>query len=197
MGSLLVVMFAGIACGGGGVHQGRDAAPGADGGGGQSAQSLCRPIVQTHPLLASPHILAQAYDEAAYNSNPPSSGPHCAAWGKYATFTGRPLPRCNYLHNLEHGAVVFLFKCPQGCPEVTAAFAGLIAGFQHDQTCAAPRLIVTPDAELPTKVAASAWGATFTAECLDEAALAMLAQFTEDFYNQAPEDVCSGGTVAP
>lgn len=159
--------------------------------------SACRPRVRTFAPLASPHILPAGYDPAAYNSNPPSSGPHCTSWGQYTSFTTRPLPRCNYIHNLEHGAVVLLFNCPTGCPEVTTAFHDFVANYRDDPFCLVPRLIVTPDADLSTKVAASAWGATFTADCLDAPARALLAQFARDHQNKAPEDVCAGGGVVP
>lgn len=159
--------------------------------------SVCQPKVKRHPVLASPHILATEYQPSAYNSNPPSSGPHCSVWGSYATFAARPLPRCNYIHNLEHGAVVLLHNCALGCPQVTAGLAKAVQEFDGDEDCDRPRLIISPDESLDHAVAAAAWGATFTADCLDELAQAALSRFVREHYNRAPEDVCSGGGVVP
>ena len=164
---------------------------GGDGGGG-----LCRPEVKVHTVLASPHISADAFAPSAYNSNPPSSGPHCSAWGDYGTYAQRPLPRCNYIHNLEHGAVVLLHKCAAACPEITAALAKVARDFTGDTKCTAPRFVLTPDADLEHAVAAAAWGATFTAACLDAEATAALSNFVRAHYNKAPEDVCAGGGIA-
>lgn len=188
------------------ADSGFDAAPGADvlsaadateNPGADAEAGACQAQIRTFPILPSPHILAPNYDARVYNSNPPSSGPHCSVWGRYDTFQQTPLPRCNYIHNLEHGAVVLLYNCPEGCPEITGAFAELVANYNHDSVCPRPRLIITPDAALTTKVAAAAWGATFTANCLDVPALRTLEGFARDRYNRAPEDVCASGGVAP
>lgn len=57
--------------------------------------------------------------------------------------------------------------------------------------------MITPDPLLDTPVAAAAWGATFTAQCLDAPARQLLEDFVRTHYNRAPEDVCAGGGVTP
>ena len=65
------------------------------------------------------------------------------------------------------GAVVLLHNCPAGCSDVTTAFSNLVKGFKGDTVCKPARFVITPDAALANKVAAVAWGWTFTADCLD------------------------------
>lgn len=159
--------------------------------------SACNARITNHPLLSGLHIAPDNYTPANYNSNPPSSGEHCGIWGEYTTFVDPPLPRCNYIHNLEHGAVVLLHNCPAGCSDVTTAFSNLVKGFKGDPVCKPARFVITPDAALANKVAAAAWGWTFTADCLDANATQMLSRFVQAHYGNAPEDVCSSGGLGP
>ena len=51
-------------------------------------------------------------------------------------------------------------------------------------------MVLTPDPLLDTPIAAAAWGATYTATCIDEASLRA---FADAHYGQGPEDFCSDG----
>jgi hypothetical protein len=159
--------------------------------------TACNPKISNYPLLPGLHIAPDRYTPANYNSNPPSSGEHCGIWGEYTTFVNPPLPRCNYIHNLEHGAIVLLHNCPGGCSDVTTAFSSLVKGFKGDAVCKPARFVITPDSALANKVAAVAWGWTFTADCLDANATAMLSQFVQAHYGNGPEAVCSSGGIGP
>lgn len=159
--------------------------------------ATCNPRVTEFPTVLSFHIVAAEYNPATYNSNPPSSGQHCGLWGQHAAFTNVPLPRCNWLHNLEHGAVALLHNCPAGCSDVTSSFANLVKAFKGDPACVPSRFVITADASLATKVAAAAWGWTFTADCLDTSALQILSAFIDAHYGQGPEAVCASGQIAP
>lgn len=157
----------------------------------------CNPRVTNFPIVPTFHIVAAEYNAASYNSNPPSSGQHCGLWGQHAEFTSVPLPRCNWLHNLEHGAVALLHNCPGGCSDVTNSFKNLVKAFMGDPGCKPPRFVITADPTLATKVAAAAWGWTFTADCLDANALQILSAFINTHYGQGPEAVCASGQIAP
>lgn len=169
-----------------------DSLPGTD-----AQPSACNPKITNHPLLPGVHIAPDRYTPANYNSNPPSSGEHCGIWGEYTTFVNTPLPRCNYIHNLEHGAVVLLHNCPAGCSDVTTAYSKLVKAFKGDAVCKPARFVITPDPALANKIAAVAWGFTFTADCLDANATAMLSQFVQAHYGNGPEAVCSSGGISP
>ena len=104
------------------------------------------------------------------------------------------LPRGYYVHNLEHGAIVFLYNCPAGCPDVVAQLDDIARAFPSDSTCEAPvrsRVLVTSDPLLPdgVQVAAVAWNVLYTASCFDP----YVNQFAARHYNHGPEDLCSDG----
>ena len=89
------------------------------------------------------------------------------------------------MHNLEHGAVVYLYACPDGCEEEVDALADLARGRSL--------ALVTEYSELPTKLAAVAWGYRVLTDTLDRDAF-------ERFYavhaDRAPESIPSGPPAA-
>jgi hypothetical protein len=116
-----------------------------------------------------------------FNSNPPSSGRHCEQAGQYGGYTeAQPLSRCNYLKNLELGGVALVYNCPGGCNDVTAQLARAIVDVRDPDCATNKRVLVTPDKDLDVKVAATAWGFTWRASCLDTAARASLVKFIND-----------------
>ncbi len=110
-----------------------------------------------------PDIIGRAYEceslrhvpagEAiVWGTNPPASGTHFDRWvtrrGEYST----PVPRGNYVHNLEHGHVVLLYNCPEGCEENLAMLRRVL------RERASASLLLTPDPLLePGNVALVAW----------------------------------------
>jgi hypothetical protein len=123
----------------------------------------------------------------SYETNPPSGGNHWAVWAAFKKYD-TAVPREMYVHDLEHGAIVFAFRCKEACPDVVAALSGVID--EVSDGCDPPRVILTPDPDLPTPIAAAAWGATYTATCIDAASLAA---FAKDHIGHGPEDVCTDG----
>ena len=77
----------------------------------------CNGVVTDVPTLASPHVPEGSTPD--WNSNPPTSGPHYAVWAAFDQHYD-DLPRGYWLHDLEHGAVVYAYRCDAGCPEVAA-----------------------------------------------------------------------------
>ncbi len=119
-----------------------------------------------------------------YADPPPSSGDHDACWATWGAHA-EPVPDELWVHNLEHGGVVYLYHCPDGCDAEVAELTALV-----------DRLgifaLVTPYDALPTRFAAVAWEWRYTADCFDIDAL-------EAFYtsrrDQAPESVTSDPSV--
>lgn len=153
--------------------------------------SACAPEGEKmHPPMASrAHV--NSIRGIRYDSNPPSSGPHCPAPGRYGVYeTSDPLRRCNWIHNLEHGAIVLLYNCPQGCPDVVADLLDVMKQAGADPDCgASKRLVLTPDPELDVPVAAAAWGYTWKG-CLNDAGKAELVTFIDKHLGsrgRAPE----------
>jgi hypothetical protein len=87
----------------------------------------------------------------AYNSNPPTSGPHYpnpANWGIY----DRPLPDEQLVHNLEHGGIVIEYNCPDACPDLVQQLKD-VAGQYKSKIVLAPR----PNKDVPYRITLTAW----------------------------------------
>jgi hypothetical protein len=161
------------------------------------AQSLpfgrCGAVVQEHPIEGRTHVNECSY--VAYHTKPPSSGDHYPVWAAYKTYT-TPIPEGFWVHNLEHGTVVFTYNCPKGCDADVAAAAQMLADLPTDTSCwslgqgVARRSILAPDPNLDVPFAASAWGWTLRANCFDSAAFR---DFALAHYDQGPEDICQDG----
>jgi len=116
-----------------------------------------------------------------YPDSPPAGGPHGSCWADWTLHLDEPLPPEQWVHNLEHGGVVFLFHCPDGCSdELTQLSAlGLVL----------PRVIVTEYPDMPAGFAAVSWGHRLVTSCFDMAALLA---FYDAHFDQAPESISSG-----
>lgn len=152
----------------------------------------CFVEIQEWPKLDSPHI--GFGDSPTYNSNPPSSGPHYPVWAAFKDYT-TAVDRRYYVHNMEHGGVVLLYKCdkPEGCPDVADAIKIARDGITTDPLCdpaVRVRAVITPDPLLDTPVAAAAWGFTYKAACVD---IPTLTAFANAHQAKGPENLCANG----
>ena len=182
--------------GSGGSGGGTGGSASADGGPapevGRSDDALgadpCHVMVQNHPSEGAQHLEQCA--PTIYISSPPSSGNHYPVWPAYKVYD-QPVPWGFLVHGLEHGAVVFSYRCDSGCPEELAKAKAFVAGLAPDVVCASPKLVVlVPDPKLDVAFAASAWTWTLRADCFDSAAFG---QFITDHYAHGLERVCSQG----
>lgn len=117
-----------------------------------------------------------------YVDLPPAGGPHNRCWADWGMHT-EPVLDDNFVHNLEHGGVVLLWSCPEGCDADVSAISDFVA--THERT------VGTPYPDLPTRFAIVAWGARLLTSCFDPTA-------ADGFYaarfDHAPE---STGSVPP
>ncbi len=154
----------------------------------------CGAVVQRHPIEGQTHVSECAY--ARYGTLPPSSGDHYPIWAAYRTYT-LPVPEGYWVHDLEHGAIVFSYNCQDaGCAADIAAAKQLIDAFPDDPLCIAlpegvrHRFVMTPDPRLDVPFAASAWGWTLRASCFDPGAFL---DFARAHYGQGGEATCANG----
>jgi hypothetical protein len=160
---------------------------GGSGGGGP----VCNTVETNYPVAPSPHVAECS--AVAYGSVPPTSGPHYPYWAAFKTYSA-PIPAGYWVHSLEHGAVVILYNCPNGCDAELAALDAYLAAIPADPLCVPPlahRYIVVPDPTLPFTFAAAAWGNGLTSSCFD---LPALGAFISAHYAMAPENFCFQGT---
>jgi uncharacterized protein DUF3105 len=147
-------------------------------------------------VIASPPTSADHLtlcSDVSYDTNPPSGGAHYAIWPAFQTYDF-PLPAGVLVHALEHGAIVFWYNCPEGCPDEVAEVEAFIAAEPADPLCvgtpAARRAVLVPYPELATRWAASSWGYALTADCFDPEAFGA---FYTDHYGRGRESLCNAG----
>lgn len=133
-----------------------------------------------------------------YPDNPPAGGDHYSVWAAYRSYSFA-VPRGFWVHNLEHGAVVYTYNCPDGCADEVAQVQAMIDALPED--CGggpARRVVLTPDPLLDVRWGASAWGQTLRADCVDAA---RFRNFYLNHFGHGPEQVCADGSdfsgVAP
>ena len=155
--------------------------------------SACNVRIDAIPIADSPHVADGT--PVVYSSNPPSSGPHYSSWANFQEFN-HTVDDGNLVHSLEHGAVLLLYAC-QGvaCDAIVPALRAVRSGIADDPLCdpaIRTRVILAPRAANDVAVAASAWGYTYRADCVDPVSLTA---FINDHYAKGPENFCAGGQI--
>lgn len=138
---------------------------------------------QSFPNLARDHTP----NAVAYDQNPPVGGPHNAVW-QNCGFYAAPIANEAAVHSLEHGVVWITYR-----PDLPSAQIDRLKTLAESQS----HLLVSPIADQPAPVVATAWGEQIQ---LDSAADNRLHEFVDRFRlsPQAPEPgaSCAGGTSA-
>jgi hypothetical protein len=115
---------------------------------------------------------------------PPSSGAHYpspVSWGVYQ----EPVRDGYFVHNLEHGGVVFLYSCPEDCSAVQQQFDALFEKIPPETTFNQKKVVISPYAgELPTSIVALAWDHQLNLDTFDENAMLL---WYKRFVNRGPE----------
>ena len=111
-----------------------------------------------------------------YEDPPPMGGDHDPCWAKWGVHT-EEVGDEHWVHNLEHGGVVFLYTCPEGCADEIATLTGLVEGY-------GPTALLSPYAALPVRFAAVSWGHRLLQDCLDTDTMRT---FYKEHVDQAPE----------
>jgi hypothetical protein len=117
-------------------------------------------------------------DPILYSDPPPTHGPHNPCWSRWEVHATE-VPDERWVHNLEHGGIVYLYNCPQGCADEVATLAGIVS--THNRT------LLTPYSLLPKRFGVVAWGHRLLSDCLDPVALTKF--YTEHFdHGRESED---------
>jgi hypothetical protein len=153
--------------------------------------SPCDGTLTIEDNTSAPHV--EPGTDIQWSNNPPTSGPHYPTWAAWDRNYAQ-LARGYYVHNAEHGGVIFLYHCDPDCPEVVTSLLEAARNMRPDGSCISPitkRVIVTSDPLLPdgVQVAAVAWNAAYTATCFDP----YVSTFAREHYALGPEDFCNEG----
>jgi hypothetical protein len=125
----------------------------------------------------------------SYRANPPASGPHYPVWARYQEHPSA-VARPYWVHNLEHGAIVFLYR-PDAPPAVVAALRGVVQFLPNDPACGHRRALMTPDPLQPGTTAVVAADHLLAAECVIGEAIR---DFVTLSRGRGPEQVCQDGS---
>ena len=99
------------------------------------------------PDLGNEHIQTASDPHVAYNSEPPTSGPHLpyiAPWGVHT----RPITPELQVHNLEDGGVLVQYNCE--CPELVDKLRTIVRKYDK-------YVILAPYPTMKTRIALTAW----------------------------------------
>ena len=132
---------------------------------------------ETQPDMGRTHIAVGA--SQTYISCPPASGNHVNVTdagpiaAKYYGPDDTTVPQ-GWLHNLEHGGLVVLYSCKNGCPD-DATLAKLknfsTTGFPNSPVCNLPAGLISPVVtrfdDMSTKFAALVWDRVLLQDTLD------------------------------
>jgi hypothetical protein len=129
--------------------------------------------------IANPHVPScEDPAQCGDGSEPPIGGPHCPVWTNCRVWD-MAQPRCEYIHNLEHGHMVLAYNCPSGCADVVSALTAYWMGRPDPK-----RILVTPEPLLKSKVAAMVWGWGWAGDSVDTSKLDEIASHQD---KEAPE----------
>jgi Protein of unknown function (DUF3105) len=110
----------------------------------------------------------------AYASTPPAGGPHNPCWAVWGIHD-EPVLDDNFVHNLEHGGVVFAYSDDALQGEVDALATKL-----------GDYMFTTPYTQQKSAMTAVAWGWRLSLGCFDES---LLSTFYTQHVNQGPESL--------
>jgi hypothetical protein len=116
---------------------------------------------------------------------PPSSGAHYGSVARWGVYT-EPIAEGVFVHNLEHGGVVFLYDCDAPCPDLVQKFEDLAKKVPPDSRFGSRKILVTPydQSKMETPIVALAWNHQLNLPAFDEATML---QWYRRFVNTGPE----------
>jgi hypothetical protein len=142
------------------------------------------PVGQTVAMEGADHVAEGTV--VSYQSRPPTSGPHYPTWSQTYGVMNPALPPGTWLHNLEHGAIVILYNCPQACPELEQQLNELYPTLPLGRNARGgrPRALITPYSDMDHRIAVVAWGWKLE---LDEFDRDQIVRFYESRIDRGPE----------
>ena len=151
---------------------------------GEPQAGPCEPPEgETVPNEGWQHV--EGDDQLVYDHNPPASGPHFNVWAAYQVHDG-VVSRGNWVHNLEHGAIVLLIG-PDASEAQRQLMRDTFKAIPNDPDCGHRRALVTEDPLLDSPIAVVA-----ADHVLEDPTLTVerIVAFAEACRDHAPEDIC-------
>ena len=145
-------------------------------------------VGQTVTIMPSARHIARGAKHEAYNTDPPSSGPHYDEPAKPGFYSKAP-PDEEIVHSLEHGYVVIWYSAddlqPAERDQLIADIKTVMSTAKNSIYTDTPKLIAAPRPTLKSRVALTSWGHTAQ---FDEFDKTMIARYIELYIDRAPEN---------
>jgi hypothetical protein len=172
--------------------------------GSTAAPATEPPSGYVQPDMGHTHV--QTGSRVNYTYCPPASGKHYFASNQGPIGGGlygpdEPALPQGWVHNLEHGAIVLLYKCPGPSCDAAgqAALADLLTRWPDSPICHIPRGVVTPVIarfdDMAWPYAALVWDVVLPMDTLDETAVFDFYASRGERFNQ--EKQCPDPTATP
>ncbi len=160
-----------------------------NGGAGLDLSDYPYPVQHFNEIEARDHFATgQTYDD--YNSNPPTSGPHADSFAPTGV-SDLAVAKEVAVHNMEHAGAVVWYNChaePALDTDGCATLRNQLSQTVLQEVAAGNAVLLTPYAEMDSRIALTAWGYLDTFEAFDEArARAFIDKFECNFD---PESFC-------
>ena len=143
-------------------------------------------LVAAVPIQASTHVPVGS--QIAYQQQPSTSGPHYPVTADNGIYTD-VVPEAYWVHNLEHGAIVALYRRPTGqeqCPDVSNRLQTLMEAAPPSERWGVVKMVGSQYPALTTPYALLAWGRIMP---LDEYNQDRMLEFHRQYVDKGPEDV--------
>ena len=150
--------------------------------------------VKSFPDEGNDHV-TKKLTAADYKTNPPTSGPHIppgqeAKEGVYAP--GNEPEIANWVHTLEHGRILFMYKPDSPRPRIAQLqklYDAPVADRQFDEVPANGyhSVLMQNNSEMPFEVAAVAWRNYVGCPKFNDKSIAALSAFRDVYVDTAPE----------
>lgn len=122
--------------------------------------------------------------DLTYEQTPPVGGTHNSAWQNCGIYAN-PVRNEHAVHSLEHGAVWITYR-PDLAPDAVEQLKELARSRSYT--------LLSPYPDLPSPVAASAWGVQLTVDGADDPRLAQfISKYAQGPQTPEPGASCTGG----
>ena len=132
---------------------------------------------EVFPSQGNSHIDFGSPSPIAYNTTPPTSGPHYGSLAEWKVYD-EPQRYELLVHNMEDGGVLVYYQCPDGCPEDVAKLKTIVEPYINGGR----HVLMAPNdptwtiggsqplhQDMGAKIALTAWGRILKLDELDEA----------------------------
>ena len=130
------------------------------------------------PDLGNLHIEEGTSSPIAYNSTPPTSGPHYGSLARWGIHT-EPIPDELMVHNLEDDGVGIWYDCPDGCPDLVSQLESVAERYHEG-------VLLAPYTGMEARVALTAWNRIDRLDGFDEERVVRFIQAFRGVDHHAP-----------